>query len=96
MKRKLLAATLGVAVLLSLTGCGGAGECTLCGSTENTASYRNLSTNENEAICAECMEDALGSPDLCAWCQDEPAAGFYINLAEQAVFACQDCYDGLS
>lgn len=94
MKRKILAAALGAVMLLSLAGCS-AGACSLCGSTENTVSYRNLSTNENEAICAECMEEAEGSPRLCAWCQDEPAAGFYISrLLGVPVFSCQDCYDG--
>ena len=45
MKRKILAAALGAVMLLSLAGCS-AGACSLCGSTENTVSYRNLSTNK--------------------------------------------------
>lgn len=94
MKRKILAATLGVVMLLSLAGCS-AGACSLCGSTENTASYRNLSANQNQTLCADCVDDALGSPEECAWCHEAPA-GFYVNLTEQAVFACQQCYDGLS
>ena len=93
MKRKILAAALGAVMLLSLAGCS-AGACSLCGSTENTASYRNLSTNKNEALCEDCIRDAVGSPDECAFCSEKPA-GFYVNMIETAVFACQECYDGL-
>ena len=96
MKRKILAAALGATLLLGLCGCSSQPqECVLCGSTENTSVYHNLSSNENQALCADCVEDALGSPEGCAWCYETPA-GFYVNLAEQAVFACQECYDGLS
>ena len=80
MKRKILAAALGA--------------CSLCGSTENTVSYRNLSTNKNEALCEDCIRDAVGSPEECAFCSEKPA-GFYVNMIETAVFACQECYDGL-
>lgn len=94
MMNKILTVILGFAFLLGLTGCS-AGECSICGSTENTSSYKNLTTETKEAICEECMDDAMGSPDLCAWCQDEESAGFYVNLVEVPVFACQTCYDGL-
>ncbi len=62
---------------------------------ENTSSYRNLSTGDEEAICEDCLKDAaFGSPDECSLCGDE-ADGFYINLLEVPVFVCQDCYDEL-
>lgn len=95
MKNDLLTVVLAVALIFVLSGCG-AGACTVCSSAENTSAYQNLSTGEKAAICAECLGDSMGSPDLCAWCQDEPSSGFYINLLEIPVFVCQDCYAGLS
>lgn len=95
MGRKLLAVVSSVILLFALAGCG-AGECSICGATEGTKTYRNLSTEEKGALCAECVENAFGSPDQCAWCERETPIGFYINLLQLPVFVCQDCYDELS
>ncbi len=81
-------------LLFCFSGCG-AGECTVCGSEEDTKSFLYLSENEKGALCAVCRENALGDPELCAWCQREPAEGFYVNGFNIPVFVCQECYDGL-
>ncbi len=86
-----------IACFVAMIGLGGcsAGACYICDSEEDTAAYTYLVTETKEALCAECLAKALGDPDQCAFC-GEDADGFYVNLVEAPVFACQDCYDGLS
>lgn len=85
------------ACLVTLLGLGGcsAGACFICDAEDDTAAYTYLTTESKEALCSDCVEDGMGSPDTCAWC-DEGAEGFYVNLLEIPVFTCQDCYDELS
>ncbi len=94
--RKRIVTAICLVALLSLVGLGGcsAGACYICGSEGDTSSYTFLATGSREALCTKCLEDALGSPDKCAWCEDD-ADGFYVNLLEIPVFSCQDCYDGI-
>ncbi len=92
--RKRIVTAACLVTLLSLGGCSSAGACYICESEEDTTAYTYLVTGSTEALCAECLEDALGSPDECAWCYED-ADGFYVNLLEVPVFACQDCYDGI-
>lgn len=59
-------------------------QCTECGDTP-TKAFKNTATNEKEYYCQDCYSH-------CFVCNGK-ATKHYVNMLENIVFICNDCYE---